>query len=330
MDTAIHTERIDEYMIAAKGKTKLVEGFNSSTRAKIRRYKLLYFLLLPAFIYTLIFCYLPLPGAVMAFQKYNIIKGFAGSSFVGFDNFIKIFTMDKFLFAIRNTLVYSSVILFLGFPLPIILALMFNELRNMMFKKIVQTISYMPYFLSWASVVALFYTFFAVYGPYNDFRVWLLGEGVERVNILMEPSNFLAIIFGSHLWKSLGWSSVIFLAAIAGIDGSLYEAAVMDGCGRFKQMWYITLPSIMPTAVILLILATGGLVNSNFEQVYGMQNLFTQEQTEVINTLVYRQGLNIGDYSLATALGLLQGAVSFIIVFIVNKIAKRLSGTSIW
>ncbi|WP_273326098.1 ABC transporter permease [Vallitalea guaymasensis] len=309
---------------------KITNGETSSFLLNIKKYKYFYILLLPAILYTFIFNYLPLGGVIMAFQDFDIIKGFSGSEWVGLDNFIKIFTMPNFLLAIKNTFIYSGTILFLGFPLPIILALLFNELRNLRFKKVVQTISYMPYFLSWASVVALFYGFFAINGSFNDMRVWLFGEGIERINIFMDAGNFLKIIFFSHVWKNVGWNSVIFLASIAAISPSLYEAAIVDGCGRFKQIWYITLPSLLPTAIIILILNTGSLIVSNFEQVYGLQNLFIQEQTEVINTLVYRQGLNIGNYSLATAFGLTQGIVSFLIVFVVNKIAKKLSGISIW
>ncbi|QUH29787.1 ABC transporter permease [Vallitalea guaymasensis] len=308
----------------------ITNGETSSFLLNIKKYKYFYILLLPAILYTFIFNYLPLGGVIMAFQDFDIIKGFSGSEWVGLDNFIKIFTMPNFLLAIKNTFIYSGTILFLGFPLPIILALLFNELRNLRFKKVVQTISYMPYFLSWASVVALFYGFFAINGSFNDMRVWLFGEGIERINIFMDAGNFLKIIFFSHVWKNVGWNSVIFLASIAAISPSLYEAAIVDGCGRFKQIWYITLPSLLPTAIIILILNTGSLIVSNFEQVYGLQNLFIQEQTEVINTLVYRQGLNIGNYSLATAFGLTQGIVSFLIVFVVNKIAKKLSGISIW
>lgn len=308
----------------------ITNGESSSFLLNIKKYKYFYILLLPAILYTFIFNYLPLGGVIMAFQDFDIIKGFSGSEWVGLDNFIKIFTMPNFLLAIKNTFIYSGTILFLGFPLPIILALLFNELRNLRFKKVVQTISYMPYFLSWASVVALFYGFFAINGSFNDMRVWLFGEGIERINIFMDAGNFLKIIFFSHVWKNVGWNSVIFLASIAAISPSLYEAAIVDGCGRFKQIWYITLPSLLPTAIIILILNTGSLIVSNFEQVYGLQNLFIQEQTEVINTLVYRQGLNIGNYSLATAFGLTQGIVSFLIVFVVNKIAKKLSGISIW
>lgn len=297
---------------------------------KIYKYKFLYLLISGTLLWTIIFCYLPMIGVVMAFQEFNIFKGFLGSKFVGIDNFVKIFTEPVFLKAIGNTLVYSSVILFVGFPAPIILALMFNEIRGRFFKRFVQTVSYLPYFLSWISVVALFYAFFEMSGPFNDFKALFLGADMERTNILMSPDNFLGILFGSHLWKNLGWSSVIFLAAIAGIDPQLYEAAEIDGCGRWKQTLHITIPSILPTIMIIFILSSGGLVSSNFEQVFGFQNLYTMEQTQVVNTVVYKMGVQQGNYSIATAFGLAQGIVSFMIVYVVNRISRRASNISIW
>ena len=300
------------------------------TWVKMKKYRFLYALILPAFVLTLIFCYLPMLGVVIAFQDYDIIDGIFGSRFVWFDNFIKIFTYPKFLYAIKNTVFYSAVILFCTTPFPILLALLFNELGNRHFKKVVQTISYLPYFLSWISVIGMFYAFFSTEGAFNDIRIMLMGADTERVNILMDSKNFLPILFLSNLWKNVGWSSVIYLAAITGIDPTLYESATVDGCGRLKQVWYITLPGIMPTIIILFIMATGSLVTSNFEQVYGFQNVFTQEQTEVINTLVYRQGIQNAQYSLATAFGVVQGAVSFLIVFVSNAIIKRATGTGIW
>lgn len=297
--------------------------------AKIKRYKFLYILLLPALVYTILFAYIPMAGLVMAFQEYDIIGGITASPFVGFDNFIKVFSTPKMLHAIKNTLIYSSVSLFLGTPFPIILALLLNEINAKYFKKVTQTISYLPHFLSWISVVGMFYTFFATYGTYNDILASIIG-GYERTNILMDSKYFLPVIFWSGIWKSIGWNSIIYLAAIAGVDQSMYEAAKVDGCGKFKQVFYITLPSIMPTIIILFIMATGSLVTSNFEQVYGFQNLYTQEDTEVINTLIYRMGIQNGQYSLSTAFGFAQSLVSFMIVFTSNMIVKKLSGTGIW
>ncbi len=303
---------------------------SGSLAAEFKKHKFLLGLLMPAVILVFIFCYLPMLGLVMAFQDYDIIKGIMGSKFVGFDNFVHIFTMPKFLKAIKNTLFYSSVTLFIGTPFPIVLALMFNELRCQKFKRVVQTVSYLPYFLSWISVIGMFYAMFSMDGLYNDIMEKIVGEGYESVNILMESKNFVGVLFWSNQWKNIGWNSIIFLAAIAGIDPSLYEAAIIDGCGKMKQMWYITLPTIMPTIAIVFIMATASLVTSNFEQVFGFQNLYIQEETEVINTLVYRQGIQNAEYSLSTAFGFAQGAISFALVYVSNKIVKKISGVGIW
>ncbi len=306
------------------------ERSRNDTLAKMIRYKYLYLIAAPALLLVLTFCYLPMFGLVMAFQEYDIIRGIAGSKFIGLDNFIKIFTIPKFLLAIKNTLIYSSVQLVFGTPFPILLAILFNELKMQRFKKVVQTVSYMPYFLSWISVVGMVYGFFAIDGTYNDIMTKIIGEGYERTNILTNADNFLGIIFWTNIWKNIGWNSIIFLAAITGIDASIYEAAVVDGCSRFKQIIYITIPCLLPTIAIIFIMNTATLVTSNFEQVYGFQNLYTQEQTEVINTLVYRQGILNAEYSLSTAFGMAQGIVSFLLVFVSNKIVKKFSGVGIW
>jgi len=296
----------------------------------IKRQKYAYLLILPAMIFVFVFSYLPLAGIILAFKDFDIIKGVINSPWVGFDNFIAIFTYPNMLRAIKNTLIYGCVILFGGFPFPIILALLFNELKNMRFKKVVQTIAYMPHFLSWISVIGLFYTFLATEGAFNQIMAWLIGSGYIAKNPLMSEQHFLPIIFLSHLWKSVGWSSVIFLAAIAGIDPTLYEAATVDGCGKLKQVWHITMPCIKTTVIIVLVMSLGTLVNTNFEQVYGFQNVYTQENTEVINTLIYRQGIQNGKYSLATAFGLAQGFVTLTLLLVSNAISKKLYETSIW
>lgn len=295
-----------------------------------KKHRVALLMLLPALLAVFVFNYLPLMGIVMAFQDFDIIKGFLGSPWVGFDNFKEIFIQPDMLKAIYNTLLYGIVITFGGFPFPIILALLFNELRNMRFKKVVQTVSYMPHFLSWISVVGLLSAFFALEGSFNNIMLAIFGDKWQPVNILMESKYFLGIIFGSHLWKSVGWSSVIFLAAITGIDSSLYEAAELDGCGKFKQAIHITLPSIRGTIVTVLVMSLGGIVTTNFEQVYGFQNVFTQEDTEVINTLIYRQGIQGGEYSLASAFGLSQGIVTIVLILTANTISRKLMQTSIW
>lgn len=299
-------------------------------KGRNNRNTMMYVILLPSIIMVLIFNYLPLLGLVIAFKDFDAFSGILGSPWVGLENFIKVLTYPDFLKAIKNTLVYSSISLFLGFPLPIILALLFNEINNTAFKRIIQTVSYFPHFLSWAAVCSFVYALFALEGPVNGILADIIGETYERKNILLDSKNFIAIIFGVGQWKSVGWNTIIYLAAITGIDGSLYEAAKIDGCNRFKMVTNITWPCIKGTAMLVLILGLGSLVTSNFEMVYGLQNAFIQQDTEVINTLVYRQGIQGGEYSMSTALGLMQGVVSLIIVFFANRISKIVSGESLW
>ncbi len=301
-----------------------------NTWNRIKKHKLLYVLLGGALIWTVIFNYVPMAGILIAFQDYDIFKGIGSSPFVGLKHFQSIFRVPALQKAILNTLLYSGVKLVFGFPLTIVFALLLNEIRQMFFKRVVQTISYLPHFLSWIAVASMCYSFFELYGSFNDLRLYLLGPDAERINILMDPDSFLGVIFFSSVYKEIGWGTIVYLAAISGIDPQLYEASVMDGCSRLKQVFYITLPGILPTAMILFILSAGGILNANFEQIIGFQNLYTQQQTEVINTIVYKYGLQQGNFSLSTAFGLMQGVVSFIIMFLVNKISKKLSNIGIW
>lgn len=302
----------------------------AQTIAAMKKYRFLYLLLAGAIIWTVIFCYLPLFGLAIAFQDFSIKAGIFGSKFIGLDNFIEVLTLPKFLGSIKNTVIYSSCNLFLGVPFPIIFALMMNEIRQMRLKKVVQTVSYLPHFLSWVSVAGIFYSIFAIDGFYNDFMVKIVGESWERSNIMMDPDNFLGLIFWSLRWKEIGWGSIVYLAAITGIDPTLYEAASIDGCKKLKQVRYITIPCIAPTILTLFIMSMGSLFQSSFDQIISFQNIYTQEYTETLNTIAYRQGIQGGQYSLTTALGIMQGLVSCGLVFASNWIVKKLSGTGIW
>lgn len=290
----------------------------------------MYILLLPSFIVVLVFAYLPMAGIVIAFKDFDALAGIAKSPWVGLNNFKQIITTPNFLHAIKNTLVYSTVTIFGTFPFPIILALLFNEIKNTFFKRTVQTISYFPHFISWISVCGFVYGMFAIDGTVNDILVKFFKDGYERTNILFNSKNFLPIIFISNLWKGVGWSSVIYLAAITGIDGALYEAAEIDGANKLQQAIHITIPSIKVTAILILVMGLGGLVNNNFEQVYGLQNSYIQNETEVIGTLIYRQGIQGGKYSLATAFGIMQGLVSLLLVVSANRLSKKISDVSLW
>jgi putative aldouronate transport system permease protein len=289
---------------------------------------LIYILLLPAIVITFIFAYLPMPGILIAFQDYNIFKGISGSPWVGAKHFINIIQLPALSHAVVNTLTLSTLTLAVCFPSAIILALLFNELKVGVFKKVVQTMSYLPYFLSWISVIGIAITFLSIYGSVNDLGVALFGEGYERVMFLSKQELFVPILLILALWKSVGWNSIIFLAAITSIDEQLYEAARMDGATRLQQTRHITLPCIKPTIIILLIFSMGSIFADNFELVYGMQNAYIK--FDVISTIVYSRGIQQANYSMAAAVGFFNGLISLLLVFSANKIAKKVSDVYIW
>lgn len=317
-------------MRGKKARQEELKPISHGFRRNIIEYKYAYILILPALIATIVFQYLPFLGITIAFKDYNIYDGIWRSPWVGFDNFILVFKQKAMLKAIGNTLLLSTVNIFGATPFPIILAILFNEIWNMRFKKLVQTISYMPHFLSWVSVVGICYSFLAIEGMFNTALAGIFGEGYVAKNFLMESKYFIPIAFLTNLWKTVGWSSVIFLAAIAGIDPSLYEAATIDGAGKLRQIWHITLPGIKTTIIIIFVMNMGGLFASNFELVYGLQNVYTIDDTEVINTLIYRTGIQNGNYSAATAFGLTQGLITVTLILIANALSKRIAEVSIW
>lgn len=292
---------------------------------RMSRQKLLYLMLLPAALIVLIFSYVPMYGLIMAFEDFSIFDGFLGSKWVGLENFKKIFTQPQFSTAILNTLKVSLLDTLLCFPAPIILALLLNELRVGIFKKTVQTISYLPHFLSWISVVGIVYMVFGYDGLWNDIRE-LLGADT-RIAYLGEQKYFLPFILGTTLWKEIGWGTVIHLANIASISPDLYEAASIDGANRFQQALHITLPHMVPTVMILLIFKMGNVFQSNFELVWGLQNPYID--FDVISTVVYETGIQNGNYSMATAMGLAQGLVALALVLITNWVSKKVAGTGI-
>ncbi len=292
---------------------------------KLKRDKYQYVMLLPAFLVTLIFAYIPMFGLVMAFQNFSIFDGFLHSEWVGLDNFIKIFTQSKFTTAIGNTLLVSVLNLLICFPAPIILALLINELEREKFKKVTQTISYLPHFLSWISVVGLATVLLGRDGVINDFRVAL--GAAERVTFLSKQELFLPIIVLLNLWKETGWGTVIHLANLSSINPELYEAASVDGATRLQKIWYITLPHMLPTVMILLIFKMGTLFASNFELIYGLQNPFID--FEVISTIIYQTGIKSGNYSVSTAIGFAEGLIALLLVFGSNWFSKKTSGSGI-
>lgn len=292
----------------------------------IKKNKAIYFLLLPSVITVFVFNYLTMPGILLAFLDYDIFLGFK-SPWVGLDNIKELFMIPEFTKAILNTLLISSLSILINFPLPIIFALLLNELKNGMFKKVTQTVSYLPHFLSTIAVVGLATSVLSMYGMVNDLRVWLMGEGTERILFLTKQELFVPLVLFLQAWKGLGWSSIIYLATISGIDPSLYEAAIIDGAGKFRQCWHITLPGIATTAIMLFIMRMGSLFSSNFELIYGLQNPYIN--FEDISTIIYKKGITQGNYHMSTAMGFVQGLVATFLVLTTNKISQKVNDVSI-
>ncbi|SFP95304.1 ABC transporter permease [Caldicoprobacter faecalis] len=282
---------------------------------------------LPVIAYYIIFHYMPMYGAIIAFKEFNPALGIIRSPWVGFKHFKSFFEGVYFWRLIRNTLLISIYSLVWGFPAPIILALLLNEVKNNYFKRTVQTISYLPHFISLVVVCGIIKDFTSTDGVINDI-IELLGG--ERTNFLMKPEWFRPIYVGSGIWQEVGWGSIIYLAAITNIDPELYEAATIDGASRWKQTWHITLPGIVPTIVILLILRLGGLMSVGFEKIILLYNSATMETADVISSYVYRRGLLDFDYSFSAAVGLFNSVINLILITSANKLSRKISETSLW
>ncbi|WP_194287438.1 ABC transporter permease [Gracilibacillus oryzae] len=288
----------------------------------MRRDWQLYCLLLIPLSFTLVFKYAPLSGLLIAFQDYNIIKGFWASEWVGFEVFRELFSKPAFAQALRNTLLLNILDLLFSFTAPIMLALLLNEIKGNVFKRVNQTLLYLPHFLSWVIIGALAYQLLGLgSGMLNNLIEQM---GGTRIPFLQEDNHWLFSYILIGVWQSMGWGTIIYLAAISAVNPELYEAATVDGAGRWRKMWHITLPCIRPTIVTLLILNLGHIMGGSFERVYALQNMATTEYTTIIPILVYRWGLESGDYSSATALGLFQAVIGLILVVLADRMAKRL------
>lgn len=272
---------------------------------------------------------LPIFGNIIAFQNFRITRGFFGSRWVGLQHFKSFLSNPYTATLVRNTLAMSSLSLVFGTLASVLLALLLNEIRNAMFKRTVQTISYLPHFLSMAVVANLFTQVLARTGPINQFLV-SSGLSQEVIPFLEKEDMFWTIITIQSVWKSAGYGAIVYIAAITGISTDLYEAAAIDGAGRFRRIWSITLPSILPTIILTLILNSANLVKGGFEQQLMMYNPMVMDHAEVINTYVYKRGVGAGDYSFATAIGMLQSILSLILLVVVNKISDHLTQVSLW
>ena len=290
--------------------------------------KYLYLMLAPMFLYLILFNYIPMYGAVIAFKNFNPRLGIMGSPWVGFDHFVRLFNSIYFTRLFGNTIIISLLNLLWGFPAPIILALLLNEVRQKKIKRTVQTITYLPYFLSWIIVSGFIITMLSPSTGAIKGLLGLLGVNYDAA-LLADPKAFRTILVSSGIWKEIGWGSILYLAAIAGINTELYDAAEVDGAGRIRKMLSVTIPGIFPTIVVLLILRSGQMMNSNFDQIFMLLRPSTYGVGDVISTYVYREGILKSSYSFPTAINLFSSVINFFIIIATNKIC-RIFGGSIW
>lgn len=294
----------------------------------IKKDFVLYLFLVIPIIYFLIFHYAPMYGIVIAFKDYNLFKGVFGSAWIGFDVFKEIFRMPEFYRALRNTMILNLLTLFIGFPAPIILAIIIHEIPFKGFKKFTQLVVYMPHFLSWIIIGGIALQIFSpTTGLINQL---IIAAGKEPIPFLTEKWHWLVVYIGVDIWHAAGWGTILYLAAITGINSELYESAEIDGAGRLKKIWHITLPGIKPTIVTLLILHMGKMMSISFDQPYLLGNTFVKDFSEVISTFVYRVGLQSSRFNVATAVGLFQSIVGIILVLLTNFIAEKLGEDGIW
>ena len=302
-------------------------GLLKVIRSDWRRHYGLYIMLLPLFLYYIVWSYAPMYGIQIAFKNFSPRRGIAGSEWIGFKNFISFFSGVYAWRVIRNTLLINLYHLIFGFPIPIIFALLLNEIRGKVFKRTIQTVSYMPYFISLVVLCGILVDFCATNGIFGEFQRLL---GLEPVNLLGNAKYFRTVYVTSDIWQRMGWDSIIFLSALSAINPELFEAARIDGAGRLKQVIHVTIPGILPTIAILLVLRIGGMMSVGFEKVILLYNGLTYETADVISSFVYRRGIIEGDFSYATSVGLFNSVVNLFLVISANKISNKLTDTGLW
>lgn len=298
------------------------------TRKGLRRTKYLQLMLIPGLIYYFIFHYIPMYGVIIAFKDFNLRAGIMGSEWVGFEHFISFFNYPFFGRLIRNTIVLNVLSLVWSFPMPILFALMLNELRAGVYKKMVQTVSYLPHFISTVSIVGILFLILSPESGAINRLITMFGG--EPIYFMAEIKWFRTIFVSSGIWQSIGWDAIIYLAALTAVSPELYEAARIDGASRLKQMWHITLPTIRSTITIMLILRIGQLMNSNTDKVLLMQNPITYEVSDIIGTYAYRRGLIGVEYSFGSAVGLFNSAINIALLFIANTLSKKFTESSLF
>ncbi|RIX60195.1 sugar ABC transporter permease [Paenibacillus nanensis] len=311
-----------------RGEASLQRGAGGRRWRLIRGNLDMYLLLIPGVIFLLLFKYAPMYGIVIAFQDFNIFGGISGSEWVGLSQFEKLIRSDEFLQVLVNTLLISLYKITFLFPIPIVIALMLNEVRRMFFKRTIQTIIYLPHFLSWVIISGLFMNILSPTGGIvNEF---IRAIGGEPISFFTDNDLFRSLVVFTAGWKEIGWNAIVFIAAIAGIEQEQYEAAAIDGAGRLRQMWSISLPGMLPTIVLMFILRIGSLLEAGTEQILTMYNPLVYENGDVIGTYVYRMGLGQQDYSFSTAVGLFNSAVGFLLIVIGNMLSRKFLHRSIW
>lgn len=303
-------------------------GIMKMALKELKRDRWLYLMLLPGVLYFLVFKYIPMWGLVIAFQNYMPFLGIMKSEWVGFAHFQYLFASPDFWMLMRNTVILAVYNIFFFFPLPIIVALMLNEIRHEFYKRVVVSLIYVPHFLSWVIVVSFFYSFFSIKdGIINEM---IQSLGFEKIHFLDSAEWFRSMVTLEVIWKETGWGTIIFMAALAGVNPQLYEAARMDGANRWRQLYHITLPSIRSTIIILLILRLGSFLDNGFEQIFLMLNALNREVGEVFDTYVYLVGIQGGQFSFSTAVGMFKAVVGLVLVLITNRLAKKFGEEGIY
>ncbi|MFD0870262.1 ABC transporter permease [Paenibacillus residui] len=300
-------------------------GHSKSLLRRMFEYKYFYILVAPLLAYYIVFEYVPLYGLMLAFKEFNFSKGIWGSEWVGLANFREIFYLNDFWIAFRNTVIIAFGRLLFEFPVPIVVAILLNEVRTARLKKFYQVVYTFPHFLSWVIISGILINFLGTFGVLNQL---LDIFGFQKVNLLVDPSSFRALIFSSSLWRDMGWGTIIYLAAIAGINPSLYEAASIDGANRLQRMWHITWPGLKSTVAILFILNVGAMMSSGgggFDQIFNLYNPAVYEKADILDTYIYRRTFSVGEsFGTSTAVGLFKSIINFVLLYTANKAAKRL------
>ncbi|MBW7453119.1 ABC transporter permease subunit [Paenibacillus sepulcri] len=294
---------------------------------RIWKSRFIYLLILPTIVYFAIFTYAPFYGITIAFKDFKIIAGIMDSPWVGFKHFEAMFTSDKFPELLKNTVIISLYRLLFGFPVPILFALLLNEVRSFWFKRSIQTITYFPHFLSWVVFAGVIYNFI---GPSGIINLVLTNMGLEKFNFTTNPDVFRTIIVITAILKEFGWGAIIYLAALAGIDSQQYEAAKIDGAGDLRQIWHVTLPGIRPIIALLFCLQLAGILDAGFDQIFMFLNPALYDVGDIIDTYVYRLGILQAQFELATAVGLFKGIIGMILIITANTIIRRMGEKSLW